>query len=944
MKYIKYLLITFVILSFSNNYNYAQTRDYKIKGTLIDSIRNSFVEFATAAIIPKGSETPSKYALSDSKGKFEVAAPAPGEYTLRIEYMGYKPVVKNITIGTQRMTDIGNIGMIEQINTLESAVVSALGNPIIVKKDTIEYNASSFKTTDTDMLEELLKKLPGVELDADGKITANGKAINKIMIDGKQFFLNDPSIATKNLPANIIDKVKVVERKSDQSRFTGIDDGNEETVIDLSIKPGMMNGWFGNATAGYGSEDRYQAAGMISNFKKTSQLSLIINGNNTNNRAFTDMAGDMMRGMRGGGGNFGGGGGRIRVGGSTINFGGSGITTSWMGGITANKEFLDGKLKVGSNYFYGNTDNVSEGTRVRQNFLPGGSFFNRDSSYTQNTSGNHRVALEIEWAPSEKTSFIFRPNVSLGTGSFDDKKYFLTDSLSGTKINDGYSRSTGENNSQSTEGELLYRQRLGKPGRTFSINFNYSYSNNEIDGLNESETNIYGNRPSVEIVKQQYDQTNLAYSLGARASYTEPLGKNFYMELAYRYTYRINNSEKNAYNFNNATGKFDLRDDEYSNNFENTFINQQAEINVRKQEEKYSYTFGFNAQPSYTESIGGERDIKRSIVNYSPSASYEYKINEMSNLRVRYRGNTNQPSINQLQPVLDNSNPLYIPVGNPDLLPEFNHRLSLEYGNTKRETFRSVRLWLEGNYTMDKIVNKTWYENGGIQKSMPVNENGVWSISNNLMYNTPIKKSKFSVSNNTRISLNKGINYSNAVRNLTTSLSLSEMLRLTYRDEKLEVGVGGRASYSYAWYTIEANMKPATWTNSVNANINWNLPWSLILASDYNYMFYIGFGEGYNKPSHVWNAELSKQMLKKMATLKIKIFDILNQSRNTFRTTNDNYIEDIRNNTLQQYFMVSFTIRFGSFGNNNRGGQDGHRMMGFPGGGGFPGGFGGRRF
>ncbi|MDP3435982.1 MAG: TonB-dependent receptor, partial [Bacteroidales bacterium] len=913
-----------------------------LRGTLIDSIRNEFVEFATIAIIPKGSETPAKYVLSDSKGKFEIAAPTAGEYTLKIEFMGYRPVERSIAVGSQRVVEMGNISMLEQINTLESAVVSALGNPVIVKKDTIEYNASSFKTTDTDMLEELLKKLPGVEIDSDGKITANGKSINKIMIDGKAFFLNDPSIATKNLPANIIDKVRVVERKSDQSRFTGIDDGNEETVIDLAIRPGMMNGWFGNATGGYGSNERYQTAGMVSNFKEGSQLSVILNGNNTNNRAFTDIAGDMMRGMRGGGSSFGGG--RIRVGGSTINLGGSGITTSWMAGVNANKEFYDGKLKVGSNYFYGNTNTVSEGSRVRQNFLPDSTFFNRDYTLSENISDNHRVALEIEWAPSERTSFIFRPNVSLGKGSFNDTREFSTDGLNGAKINDGFSTTKGDNNSQSTEGELLYRQRLGKPGRTFSINFNYSYSNNEIDGLNESETNIYTNNPSVDIVKQQYDQINLAYSLGARASYTEPLGKNFYMELAYRYTYRINNSEKNAYNFNGFTDKFDIRDEDYSNNFENKFINQQAEVNLRKNEEKYNYTIGFNAQPSYTESIGGERDIKRSIVNYSPSASYEYKFNEMSNIRIRYRGNTNQPSINQLQPVLDNSNPLFIPVGNPDLLPEFNSRLSLEYGNTKRETFRSVRLWLEGNYTMDKIVNMTWYENGGIQKSMPVNENGVWSISNNLMYNTPIKKSKFSISTNTRVGLNKGINYSNALRNKTTSLSLSEMLRLTYRGEKLELGAGGRASYSYAWYTIESNMKPATWTNSVSANINWTLPAGFNFVSDYNYTFYIGFGDGNNQPTHVWNAEASKQMLKKMATLKFKVFDILNQSRNMFRNTTDNYIEDIQNNTLQQYFMVSFTIRFGSFGNNNSGGRDGHR--GFPSGGGFPGGggFGGRRF
>jgi hypothetical protein len=929
MKYIKLTLLTFAFILFANNAFYGQSRDYRIRGTLIDSLRNENVEFATAAVTKVGEDSPSRYALSDSKGKFEITGITPGSYTLRIEFMGFKPVERSITITNQRITELGNINMLEQINTLESVIVSALGNPVIVKKDTIEYNASSFKTTDSDMLEELLKKLPGIEIDKDGKITANGKEINKIMIDGKPFFLNDPTLATKNLPANIIEKVRVTERKSDQARFTGIDDGNEETVIDLSIRPGMMNGMFGNLTAGYGTEERFQAAGMVGNFTKTSQLSILFNGNNTNNRAFTDLAGGMMRGMRGGGG-----GGSINVGGTRINFGGTGITTSWMGGVNANKEYNDGKLKIGGNYFYGSTDNVSEGTRVRQNFLPdSSSFFNRNSSFSQNISDNHRVAFELEWAPSEKTSFIFRPNISIGYGSFNDSTQFSTDALRGaqeSKVNDGYNRSYGDNNSQTIGGELLFRQRLGKPGRTFSVNVNYSYSNNEIDGYNRSETNIYTGNPSTTQIDQNYNQISKSSSIGARASYTEPLGKNYFMELAYRYNYRVSNSEKSTYN-RDVFGDYTDMDSLYSNKFENTFITQQAEVNLRKNEEKYSYVIGFNAQPSFTESIGGTRDISRSVVNFSPSAQYEYKFSDMSNLRIRYRGNTNQPSINQLQPVLDNSNPLFIPEGNPDLLPEFNSRLSLEYGNTKRETFRSVRVWMEGNYTANKIVNKTWYEEGGIQKSKPENENGVFSISNFMMYNTPIKKSKFYFSNNTRLSLNRGVNYSNALRNKTTSLSLRDAMRVTYRGEKIEAGIGGMASYSYAWYTIEQNIKPGTWSNSVSANLNWTLANGFNLVSDVDYNFYIGFEEGMNEPSVVWNAEVSKLVLKNLGTIRLKVFDILNQSRNMWRTTTDNYIEDVQNNTLQQYFMLSFTIRFGTFQSGSMGGS-GHRG-GYSGGG-----------
>ncbi len=914
MKYTKQILLSFALIVFANGFASEQSRDFRVRGSLVDSIRNEVVEFATAALIPDGSDSPSRYALSDIRGNFEITGVTAGDYTLRIEFMGYNTVERKITIGSRRVTDLGNINMKEQVNLLESVVVSAMGNPVIVKKDTIEYNASSFRTTDSDMLEELLKKLPGIEISSDGKITANGKEIDKIMIDGKTFFLNDPSLATKNIPAKIVDKVRVVERMSEQARFTGIDDGNEETVIDLSIRPGMMNGWFGNVTGGYGSDDRYQAAGMVGNFTSSSQISIIANGNNTNNRAFTDLAGDMMRNMRS---SIGGGGGGIRVGGTTLNFGGSGVTTSWMGGVNANTELNDGKLKIGGNYFYGSTDNVSVGSRVRQNFLPDSSFYNRDSTFSQNISDNHRVAMELEWTLSDKTSILFRPNASIGTGSFEETRYFSTDGVSGTKINDGISSSFGDNTSQSMGGDLLFRQRLGKPGRTFSVNFTYSYSNSDMDGLNISSTNVYGANPFQTIVRQRFDLNNNLYSLGARASYTEPLGNNFFMELAYRYNYRVNNSEKLAYNFNPVTGEYDIIDDEYSNVFKNTFINQQAEVNIRKNEEKYSYVLGFSAQPSSTESVGDETYLKRDVFNFAPSAQFDYRFNDTRSLRVRYSGSTSQPSITQLQPIPDNSNPLYIREGNPDLLPEFNHRVWINLRNTNRENFSSMFLRVGANYTLDKIVNMTWYDEGGIQYIKPVNEDGIYSIFGNLMYNTPIKKSKFYVMTNSRISFNNGVNYSNQVRNETNSLSLTEMLRLTYRGDKLEASVGGRATYSYAWYSIEQNTRPATWNNSVSFYLNWSLPAGFNLMSDLDHRFYIGYGEGMNDPVTVWNAEFSKLVLKNMGTLSLKMYDILNQSRGIWRNTTDNYIEDIQNNTLQQYFMLSFTIRFGSFGSRD---------------------------
>ncbi|MFA6334036.1 MAG: outer membrane beta-barrel family protein [Bacteroidales bacterium] len=924
MRHIKLALLTFGSIIISTIFLSAQAdKDYKLKITLVDSLTKNPVEFATISLTPEVGTQALKYSLSDAAGKAALSEIKRGAYLFKVEFIGYKTYSKNIVFADEKVIDLGTVYLNEKLNVLETVVVTAQGNPITVKKDTIEYNASSFKTTDSDMLEQLLKKLPGIEIDSDGKITANGKEIKKIMIDGKTFFFDDPQLATKNLPAKIIDKVKVLEKKSEQAQFTGIDDGNEETVIDLSIRPGMMNGWFGNLTAGYGTDDKYQGATMVGNFTSKNQISFIGNANNTNNRGFMDVAGSAMRSMRS---SMGGGGGGVRIGGQIMNFGGSGLTDSWMAGVTGNTESANKKLKIGGSYLYNGSKTVSDENSFKQNFLVDSTFNYTQHSTSDDKTEGHSANLNLEYQISDKTSILFRPNVNIGYGSFYDTKVFSTEGTSGTKINNGNSISSGDNQSQSLNGDLLFRQKLNKVGRTFSLNVSYSYSNSDLDAINYSETNVFnGNNTTTSLVDQQYDLNNRSYSLGARASYTEPLGNNFFIETAYSYRYNQSNSDKNSYNKDILTGRYTDKDSAYSNSFKNTFINQQGEINLRKTGEKFNYVFGVNVQPSYTKSTGNEKDLSRSVVNFAPSAMLEYNPSDTRFLRVRYRGNVTQPTINQLQPVADNSNPLYIPLGNPDLLPEFAHRLSFDYRDTKKETFRTMNASLDANYTQNKIVNKTWYDKGGIQYTQPVNEQGVYSANGRFMFNTPVSRSKFYITTNSRLGFNKGVGYSNGVKNHTSSLSFSEMLRLTYRGEKLETGLGGSAQYSHAWYSIKQKTVPSYWTNSVDLYANWTLPSGFSLTSDFNYRFYIGYENGVNEPSAVWNAEASKLLFKNMGTLRLKVYDILKQTKNFSRTTTDNYIEDVQNNTLlKQYFMLSFTWRFGKFGD----GKDGERRGG----------------
>ncbi len=943
-KILSGLVIVFATILCFNNLAYAgigneepqvgtAAKGTYLKAVLVDSLSREPIEFATMSAKYIGEKVAKKYALSDDKGVVIIQGLRVGRATVSIEYMGYK--TKTILFDVKRgVNDMGEVVLQENINALDAIVVTGNANQMIIKRDTLEYNASSFKTNDSDMLEELLKKLPGVEIDSEGKITANGKEINKIMIDGKTFFLDDPQLATKNLPAKIVEKVRVVERKSDQARFTGIDDGEEETVLDLGIKKGMMNGWFGNVMGGYGTEERYQAAGMAGRFTDKTQLSIIGNANNTNNRGFMDVAGSMMGGMRGGG----------RM------FTGSGVTESRMAGVNGNTEVLDRKMKLSGNYLYSGADKVIEEKKNKETFLSDNiSMYNHERGYDLTTTDGHRIGLEMDYDISDNTSILFRPTFNFNTGSFDSFNDFNTvRGLDST--NRGTSSNYGENNSQQFGGRLLFRQRLGKPGRTLSVMFNYNISNNETDGYNKSTTYYFKDNvideESTSIINQFYNQNQDSYTLAGRFSYTEPLGRNFFIEGAYRYSYKKTNTDKDTYDYNNITDIYDHLDENYSTHYENTFITQQASLNFMKQEDKYNFTIGVNLQPSSTQSYGetnGQiRDTSYSVVNFSPAARFDYNFTDSKFLRVRYHGRTTQPSINQLMPINDNSDPLRYTEGNPDLNPEFTHNLWVEYRTNNRKNFSWFSVMFNASYTTDKIVNRMQYDDNGVQKIKAYNEGtGVYSTMARIMLNTPIAKSNFSVMSFAHVRFGNGISYvqdgGNAqgdrsyIKNITKTLSINENLRITYKNNNIEVMAGGRVGYQNAWYSANSVEDVATWTNAITGSVNANIPGGINITSDISHTFYIGYGAGYDDPTTMWNAEISKTLFKNQVTLKARIYDILKDSRNSRRITTENYVQDMENNTLGQYVMFSLVWRFGKFSGGGQGmrgpGMGGPGMM-----------------
>ena len=964
------ILIT-VALSFMATAAYAQN-SFKVSLKLVDANTNEPVSFATTSLTLAGADEAAKYALTDTEGKSDFTKVKKGTYTLKAEIMGYKAHVQEITV--DKNIDLGVIKMAEDVEALDAASVTAVGNPIIVKKDTVEYTASSFKTSDNDMLEDLLKKLPGIEVSSDGSITANGETITKITIDGKTFFLDDPQLASKNLPAKMIEKVKVVERKSDQAQFTGIDDGQEEFIIDLSIYKGMMDGWFGNVTAGAGhdapdkgyyNEDhkfaeegwRYQGGAIVGNFKDHSQLTLILNANNTNNRGFNDLAGGMMGGMMGGG----------MMGGM-----GGGITSSWMGGVNGAWDLFDGDMELSGNYLYNGSNSYVEQESHKITYMVDDSQLIDDQTGTSTrNTGGHRFGVRLDHEFSPNSSILFEPQFNFGGGDFSEFSDFSTNTI-GTdgverKSNKGFNTSYGDNKNWTASGRFLYRQRLGKAGRTLSLNANYNFSNNDMTSYNQSLTQVDLNKDNEwdqnpTIVNQMYLQNSKSSSLTGRLVYTEPLVENLYLEASYQYSWSRSNSLKDA--FDSGTNEFGdgfiiydpigaTPNAKYSNSILNENINQRAGITFSWQTDKLTAQLGAAANPTHTYNKTNGETYESNVVNWSPEARIRFYFNDYTNMQLNYNGRSSQPSTSQLMPVPDNTDPRNVSLGNPYLKPYFNHNARWNFGYTNMSSFMSINGNISAGMVQNAITNAQWYDQASVQYSIPVNGPGTYNANAMLMINAPLGLSNFSIMSMTNARYNQSTSYigngnlatdkyydaANVTfdyeafnrdfpdlgktdaftKNNTMTTGVMQMLRLTYRNDVVELVAGGRTNMSKSWYTMNSVNQKATWTNNASFEMNWTLPFGMNLITDVNYNWYNGYSSP-QKSEFVWNAEITQLLFNNKCTIALRAYDLLNQAKNLTVSDVSNYHLESRSNTLGRYVVVAFTYRFGTFG-NNRGGR-----------------------
>ena len=916
-----------------------------INGVLVDSQDTTeLIEATVRLLMANKDSTMVKGTTTDMNGVFNIKGVKAGKYLLRFSYLGYNDVIKHVTVGEDgRDVNMGVVTMDPNTIMLKEAVVVGVKTAITVKEDTVEFNADSYKTQANAVVEDLLKRLPGVEVGTDGKITANGKEVKKILIDGKEFFSDDPTVASKNIPADMINKLQVIDRKSDLARLTGVDDGDDETVINLTVKKGMNNGWFGTVNAGYGTDKRYAGNVMINHFRDGNQFTILGGGNNTNNLGFGDGASGRFQ----------------RWGGDR------GVTTSQYAGINFNvgsKE--DDHFRVGGDIMYSHSDRDTRTRTSRQYLLQDSTSYEDGNTVARDKGHNIRGDFRIKWEVDSNNTIDFRPNFSFNFNKSErgDTSSLFAGDPARTAVNRSLSNFFNDGKSFEWGTRLIYNHKVAShPGRSQSLMLNYRYSNVREDADTYTNNTYFLLDDQDQLIDQTANNRRKTHNITGRISWTEPIGdvKNArFLEFSYRGNYRYTTSDKMVYD-NERSGIWPggtISDSEWneslSNSFRNTFFNQEFSAGFRQVRKAYNLNVGISVNSAMSKSkdlINSARDIAaRWAWSVAPYARFRYKFTETRNLNFFYRMRANQPSITQLQPVADESNPKNIIIGNPELKPTFNHNINLRFGDFAQGAQRSIMAMMNVDFAQNSIVSDvTTDELTGGRITSYTNVGGVWSAMAMNMLSFPFGANKvwyFTSHMFTRYGVTKSL--TNGVENRSNTWFINYSPGLAFRNSVFDIELRPRYSFQNTTTSVlKSNTRNIhTWGGMFDGT--YSAPFGLVVSTDLSYSTTSGYSDGYNSDQWIWNGSIAYQFLKdKQAALTISVYDILGQRKNIFRNVTGDYIEDVFYNSLGRYGMVTFTYRFNTF---KKGEQPKDRNAdrwgpGGPGGPGRPGGFGGGR-
>ena len=951
-----------------------------ISGKITDRDTKDPVEQVTIQLL-KTDSTYVSGAISNERGLFHVNAPANGKYLLKITSVGYKPTVKRIQISEDKNLAMGNVVIGADAIMLKGAVVTAMAQKVSLKEDTFVYNSAAYRTPEGSVVEELVKRLPGAEVSDDGTIKINGKEVKKILVDGKEFMTGDTKTALKNLPTSIIDKIKAYDEKSDLSKVTGIDDGEEQTVLDFGVKKGMNKGVISNIDLGVGNKNRYNMRGMGGYFANNNRFMLFTNANNTSDRG------------------FGGGPGRGFWGGA------NGLNASKMIGANYNYELKD-KFKFNTSLRWNHSDGDVWSSRSSENFMGTSSSFSNSLSQSYSRSNSWNGNIRLEWMPDSMTNILFRPSISWSSSdglsgsqsaSYNKDPYTITtkDPLSEEGIEE-MEKAEAMVNSQLTNGitysdnnningMLQVNRKLGNKGRNITFRVDAKYTDNDSKSISLNNAKLYLVQTAEgKDSTYQTNRYNLTpsknYSYAGQLTYSEPLWKATFLQFSYKFTYSYSKSDRSTYDFskyamsgdheyrgwdsylNPFAGHLnDYRDDNLSRFSEYRNYNHDIQVMMRFIRQKYNLNFGVMVQPQQSKYIqdyqGVHVDTVRNVVNVSPTLDFRYRFSKMSNLRINYRGTTSQPSISQLLDITDNSDPLNISMGNPGLKPSFTQNFRLFYNNFVQNHNKGIMTFVNFSTTNNSISNKVTYdETTGGRITRPENINGNWNAMGAFMFNCSIDSAGvWNINTGAHANYNNYVSYlsldkkSDSQKNTTRSITWRQNLSFSYRNDWAEFSLDGTLTYNKAKNKLQPTSNLETWQFSYGPSMTLTAPWGTSLNSSLS----INSRRGYNDSSmntdeFVWNAQLSQGFLKgKPLTIMLQFYDLLRQQSTFSRAISATSRTDTEYNAINSYAMLHVVYRLNLFGGKQArqggsggpGGPDGRpNFSGRPFNGGRPGG------
>ena len=950
--------VLLLLLLFLSTFAYAQKKNGTITAEIIGKEDGEALTPATVQLFSLPDSVFRVGAVSDLDGKINLKVQS-GNYFMKISFVGYITVEKNVTVEDEKTCNVGKISMKQNNTLLDEAVVSAEVPPVAAAEDTLVFNTAAFRVPEGSMLEELIKKYPGVDIADDGTIKINGKTVNRILMKGKDFFGTDKDVALKNISVDAVDKVKFYDKKSDFARVTGIDDGEEETVLDLQMKKGVSDGLFSNTDVGGGTDFSaehllYRLRNTTGYYNDDAQYTLVLSANNLGDQGFSDGRG---RGFRGGGNN--------------------GISSPKLAGF--NFAYENDKLEIGGNVRANRVKNDVKNWTSTETFMPqiGRNQFSNSRSSGLNGRTNVNANFRFEWKPDTLTNIILTPTISYSnndswneshSATFNenpfeyDKDYNkdsygeVSDNLESVAVNDNANESLSIGENLSFSARLQVNRRLNKPGRNVTFRGNYSYTDSKSENFSLNNVNYYQAVVTDKTSRQQRFSTtpgnNWSYNLSL--SYTEPLLKNLFLQLNYNFSYSYNNSDRATYNFDELADYIlevspdftrpilptDIEhylDNDLSRYSTYRTQKHEAGLTFRYVTEKMNLNVGVNWLPQQTELDykyqGIDTLFTRNILNYvSPNIRFRYRWSKQTTLNIRYRGSTSQPSMTDLIDITDDSNPLNITKGNPGLKPSFSNNVNVDFGTYNVDAQRGMNVFARYSNTINAITRKATYDEAtGATTTQPENINGNWNVDGGFVFNSAIPaNTKFTYSTFTNGGYSERVSYismqreQGSVKSIAQTVNVSERLTANYRSDNWDISLNGFFSYSHSKSSAQPEDKMNVFNFSYGPSVNYTLPWYNIKISTNLSM---SSRRGYSDPNAntdelLWNAQLSASFLPKNAlTVSLQLYDILQQQSNISRVVEALYRRDSETNAIYSYCMLNLTYKFNNTGGNDKKGK-----------------------